>query len=154
MTTIAYNRGVLAVDKQANDGDLISKAGCKLVHGEDFVYAIAGTLYKGIRFAQWKETGMEEDPPSLKGCTVVRMDLQTGNCTLYEGTTYGIPVDDPMYAWGTGSHIAVGAMAVGASPEEAVLIAGKWDRNTGLGVQVVYSEKARKRLGKGRNKAS
>lgn len=145
MTTIAYKKGIIACDKQANDADLMSKCASKMLQTDDNVYCIAGTIVDGLRFVDWLESASEEDPPAFKKTTIVCMDKKTGKATLYEGTDYGTPVEDPMYAWGSGGHLAIGAMAQGAAPWDAVEIASKWDTNTGLGVQFVVSTKARKR---------
>lgn len=49
--------------------------------------------------------------------------------------------DTGIYGVGTGSHYAIGAVAAGASPEEAVKIASKFDVNTGGKIQVVKGVK-------------
>lgn len=46
-------------------------------------------------------------------------------------------VDEPFYAIGTGAGYAVGAMSKGATPEEALEIAAKWDTGTRLPGHVI-----------------
>lgn len=143
MTTIAYKNGVLATDRLANDTDLICKASGKAIRIDDEVFAVSGTLVVGRKFIDWLVTDTDEAAPSLKRTVVVCMNLRTGKAVVYEGTDYSMPVEDTMYAWGSGGHLAIGAMAAGATAREAVLIAGKWDCNSGLGVQVFESDKVK-----------
>ncbi len=58
-------------------------------------------------------------------------------------------VNEPFYAIGTGAGFAVGAMSKGASPEEALEIAAKWDKGTRLpGHVITATDLTRKRRGK------
>jgi hypothetical protein len=41
-----------------------------------------------------------------------------------------------VYATGSGGQLALGALAMGATPEEAIKVASKYDAYTGHGVQV------------------
>ena len=140
MTTIAFKNGVLATDMLANDSDLKAKCSSKAYETDDEVYAIAGTLCRGLKFVDWLLAGGVDDAPKLKNTTVVCMDKRSGTVTVYEGTDYAMPIEDTMYAWGSGGHLAIGAMAQGATPREAVQIANKWDCNSGLGVQEFRSK--------------
>jgi 20S proteasome alpha/beta subunit len=139
MTTIAYKNGVLATDTKASDGDLAALCTSKVYETADEVYAIAGTLSRGLKFVDWLLGGEEGEAPKMKGVTVVCMSKKDRTVTIYEETDYPMVVEDTMYAWGSGSHLAIGAMAHGATPKEAVAIANKWDNGSGLGVQVFRS---------------
>lgn len=119
------------------------RTACKLVVTDDFAYAITGGLAEGLAFIN---RGLDLDELKLKSTTVLAMDLRTGKCVAYEEPGFPIPIEDKMYVAGSGGDIALGAMAFGASPEEAVKIASEWDVDTGLGVQVVLSDPAKKRL--------
>lgn len=144
MTTIAYKSGVLACDKQASDNGTVAKAACKMVRRRDYVYAVAGTLADGLRFIDYLENDPEAEAPELSKTTVVRMSRTTGHVDVFEECDYPVPVEDVMYAWGSGADLAIGAMAHGATPREAVLIASKWDSGSGLGVQVAEAKRREK----------
>lgn len=149
MTTIAYKQGVLAADKQGTCNGSPSGASYKVICTDDAVFAITGTLNKGLAFINWLTDGDENSkPPKLKGTLVLQMDKKTGKACLWEAGNVALPVEDKYYATGSGGDIALGAMYMGATPEEAVKAAIKHDISTGLGVQVHYSEAARRRLNK------
>jgi ATP-dependent protease HslVU (ClpYQ) peptidase subunit len=144
MTTVAYKNGIIACDKQGTDGNVGMKASFKAVRTDDTVYLITGTLYKGVRFAEWLADGQHGKAPKLKNTDVLEFDMRSGKLVIYEGQSYPLPVEETMYAYGSGGQIALGAMAAGATAEEAVKIAIKYDVYTGGGVQVYRSAKATK----------
>jgi len=141
MTTIAYRKGILATDKQATDNGTISKAACKATVIDGRVYAITGTLVRGLKFIDWLQSDREEDAPKLKSTVVVEMDMKTGKARFWEAD-FPIPVEDSFYAWGSGRDVALGAMEWGADPQNAVLCAARWDDGTGKGVQYFESQRA------------
>lgn len=60
-------------------------------------------------------------------------------------------VNEPFYAVGTGAGFAVGAMSKGATPEEAIEIAAKWDSGTRLpGHVITVTDLTRKRKRRGK----
>lgn len=143
MTTIAWKDGVLACDSQATDMGTRSRAKSKLVLTDDYAYAVTGSLAFGLDFVRRLESG--EEDPELKKATVVRMDRRTGQIVVFDPPGYPIPVEDKLFATGSGGDLALGAMAAGASAEEAVRIAIAWDADSGFGVQVVESDRAKRR---------
>lgn len=141
MTTIAYRDGVLATDKQGSDGGTICTAKIKASVIGPKVYAITGTVTRGLKFIHWLHADQESEAPSLKKTVVVEMDLNTGKCQVWE-TDFPMPLEDRFYAWGSGKEIAIGAMEWGANADDAIKCAAKWDEATGKGVQVFASIKA------------
>jgi hypothetical protein len=108
----------------------------KAVETDTHVYAVTGTLVTGLRFIEWlKEPGKVKKGPRLKDTVVVEFDKRTGRAQVWECRHTPLPCKD-MYATGSGGQIALGAMAAGATPEEAVRIASKYDAYTGHGIQV------------------
>lgn len=147
MTTIAYKNGVVACDKQCTDNGRICKGSYKAVLTADKVYVVTGKITMGLKFVEWLEQGgrdLEDVPaPKLKGTEILEMDLKTGKATVWEDD-FPLPVEDKIMALGSGGDIALGAMAAGASPEESIKIAEKWDDGTGLGVQIFRSHYAKR----------
>ena len=141
MTTIAYKRGVIACDKQATEGGTIVRCASKAKIVDGKVYCISGSVATGLKFI--RQLTESDEPAEDFKATVVCMDLKTGKATVYEGNDEPQIVEDVFYAWGSGGDVALGALAMGASPAEAVRIASKWDTSTGLGVQEFVSERAR-----------
>jgi hypothetical protein len=145
MTTVAYSKGEIACDKQASDSGMIGRASYKAQVIGNSVYICAGTLTRGRKFVQWLTEAAEDTPaPPLKGTQVIEMSLKTGKAVLWEDDIPQ-PIEEQYYAWGSGSHLAVGAMAFGATPAQAVSVATKHDEGTGGGVQVFTSQPAARR---------
>lgn len=150
MTTIAYKQGVVACDKQATNNGVVSRGSYKATTSPDgkTIYFITGTLTRGLKFVEWLVNGgreQEDEAPKLKKTVVLELDMKTGKAQLWEDDI-PLPIEDRIAAFGSGGDIALGAMASGASPQEAVNISSRWDDGTGLGVQVYISDVARKRL--------
>lgn len=79
-------------------------------------------------------------PPEVEGdmeCLIVH---KSGQVFLQEGYNAPYPVDGPFFAVGSGAEIAIGAMAMGASAEQAVKIAAMYDTQTGGKVTVLSLE--------------
>ena len=145
-TTIAWKNGVLACDKQMTDNGRIMRGACKAVVTADTVYAVTGTITRGLKFIQWLRDGgpdQEEKAPKLKDTVVVAMSMSTGKLTVWE-SDYPLVVEDAMFATGSGGDIALGAMAHGATPAQAVQYASRWDDGTGGGVQVFKSKRGQR----------
>lgn len=138
MTTIAYKDGVLAVDKQATDGLVKYKCRKVIVQG-GHAFAIAGCLGVGMATVAWITEGTESECPLManedESATVIQLETATGRCWAWEYPGVPIEVKDRISAWGSGAQVAIGAMAAGATPPEAVKIAAEWTIGTGFGVE-------------------
>lgn len=62
--------------------------------------------------------------------------LQRGRLLDYENKPYAQPIEDKHFAWGSGKLLALGAMAAGATAQQAVDIASRYHVECGLGVDV------------------
>ena len=144
MTTIALKDGVLACDKQGTNYGTISTCAAKMVHSDSSVYCFCGTLTTGLKFINWLLDEQRGKAPSIRKTCVVEMDKKTGAAYVWEDNI-PIKIEDSVFATGSGGDVALGAMEAGATPEEAIKIATKWDTHTGKGVQVVVSKAAAKR---------
>lgn len=137
MTTIAFKNGSLAVDRQASDGGLrytTRQKSFKTRGGT--VYAIAGSLACGLSAVEWIKGAREDSCPLDDDTIVIEFCTITGRLLVWEAPGYPVEHVDAIGAWGSGNELAIGAMAAGATPEEAVEIAAEWDSGTGMGVDV------------------
>lgn len=138
MSTVAFRSGVLAADRQATSGGVVTKC-TKLFRVSGYAIGVAGTLSSGTSFSRWfagDQTG--EIPLDQDSCALV-MDLETGDCHLWESTGV-VKIEEEFEAIGSGSGIAYGALEMGADARQAVKIASKRDAYTGGGVQVMRAK--------------
>lgn len=146
MTTIAYKEGVVACDKQGTSWNQIGQAPFKAIVDDNYVYLVTGTLYRGLSFIGWLQDNRSDvKAPKLKGTHVYVFNRDTGEMEVWEHESQRMPVVDPIWADGSGGQFAMGAMAAGCTPIEAVKIATKYDCFTGGGVQSWTSKAAKAR---------
>lgn len=138
MTIIAVRNGIMAVDSQLTSGTLkqgevkkwfeVSEVG----HGG--YVAGCGQCSEVLKAAlQFAETGTVDSIPD--DSTLVHIN-KCGDVFFNQGGDW-IFVDAEFFAEGSGRAIAVGAMAQGATAEEAARIACKFDSDTGGTVYVL-----------------
>lgn len=71
------------------------------------------------------------------------IELSQDGIHLYDPAGRRYAIKDQFYAIGSGGPYALGAMAMGASPEEAVAIASRFDPGTGSEIEVLQLKVAR-----------
>lgn len=144
MTTIVYKGGVAACDSQSTHEHLVCDGRDKAVKANGKVYLIAGSLVLGHQFVKWVSGDRAGECPITPDSTieVLEMDLKNGKARTWEGSV-PLPIREKMYVMGSGCHLALGAMAAGASPSDAVKIACQFDTGSSGRVQVFRSEKAK-----------
>lgn len=139
MTTIAYRAGVLAADSCMRVLGHYAGTAKKLIRLTDGSWlGMSGYHEDGELVANWLNAGaVAETRPRLSdeaGVLHVRLD---GTAAHYEQLCHAIPMLDAFWAGGTGAPFAIGAMAAGASAEEAVRIACQYDVYSREPVEVV-----------------
>lgn len=137
MTTACWDGEELAVDSQGTEGNVISYSN-KLwrwdgERGSGY-FTVAGNIERDYpAMKNFLETGNTNLKPSKNyGCICVTDD----GVASYITENYLVTLLDFKYAFGSGSQIAIGAMAAGKSAREAVKIAIKHDAYTGGKVRV------------------
>lgn len=135
MTTVACDGRTLAADSQWNSGGRLSFGGVpKIQKIDDSWYGAAGEVTLVNQFWAWLKG--EGDPPEClapeqRAVRMAAIELDPeGNIFLWYGTER-TPIGDEFTAEGSGSDLAVGAMAAGADAIEAVEIACVFDSDTG-----------------------
>ena len=148
MTTIAYREGVIAADTRGTDEGYhpgIYRTE-KLFRVDDDIVATAGDDATGMIFVDWygskRKGGRRPKPPSA-----LILGIEAASfCVLVltkEGLFWAdkwcrlIKITDEFYAIGSGAPYAMGAMAHGATAEDSVRTAMRWDPNTGGEVQTM-----------------
>lgn len=142
MTTIAWDGKTLAVDRMGVASD-VPKVVTKLkvlesANGRE-VLAVTGCITGSLIMMDWYKNGADPEkwPKIQETDDWCRMVVATRDGVFeYERHPVKIALEERFYAWGGGREVALGALAMGATAEQAVLIASKFDTNTGYGVDV------------------
>lgn len=162
MTAIAYKDGVMAADSLCCGGDMRRGEVRKIARSpKGTIGAAAGKAGKTAEFRRWVESG-RIDEWIASGCWINAGEIAYGPdgfadklpideelnsfgaiivtvenrviCLDYRG--YRVELDALFYVEGSAEQILMGAMAAGASAEEAVEIAIRYDVGCGGKIQV------------------
>lgn len=130
MTTLAYRAGVLAADSLCRVGDWNAPYSIeKLFRMKDgSVCGVCGNYTEAIAFINWLNAKKADSRPSLTGATVVQM---TADGVVVHESEGCYPVKGEFGAWGSGLPVALGALHMRATAEEAVRVAALVDEGTG-----------------------
>lgn len=143
MSVVVYRDGLLAADTRAYGGPYQTSPGRKTK-----IYSLDDGARIGItsavigmpeRFVAWLKAGaipkeFGEPAPDLRAM-LIKPD---GKLFLADdGLHFSGPIDSEYYAIGSGAAYAMGAMAMGASADEAVKVACKFDLHCGEPVVVL-----------------
>lgn len=151
MTTICCTKEEIASDRQFtnfNNGN-IWRGKTKIYQFDPhqdtypvckFMVGFAGTAQDFVTIAEY--FSMPESfnkPPNTKGCLGLVL-TENGDIFTFDNYTKWLRVEQPYAAIGSGAGYALGALAAGKPPSEAIKIASKHDAYTGLGIKT-YSWK-------------
>lgn len=98
------------------------------------VYAGAGNLEDLLKFFAWRRDGDEQ--PSF-GDTIDILEVCPEGIFMWDKQFTRMWVNEDVYAIGSGSQFAMGAIAMGAKPRQAIRIAARFDRETGKQIEYV-----------------
>jgi len=141
LTTIAVNETGIAGDKQftykgtALVGKTkiysLSPAGCANFSAKKVLVGFAGSSDSIGEAIHWLDNP-DNKPPKLKSIEILMINDRK---EIYHATTLSnwFRLDQKIMAIGSGGYVALGAMATGKSPIEAVKLADKYDIYTGMG---------------------
>lgn len=137
MTTFAYRDGVLAADSAITMSGTYQGSTRKIFASKQGgMIAVSGDLAALAVFKRWVEEN------HCKGDVPVTDAEYSAVWIKPNGEVYAVErdaavlVEVPFIAGGSGFDLATGAMAAGATAEQAVQIAAMFDTNTQLPVQV------------------
>lgn len=132
MTTIAYRDGAMAGDSGSLNSGVLYRTTIKVCKGMDgSLHGVTGCSAEAGAYIKWVENGMTGAPPPPEATN--REDGRSSYLALVASpkgdnvrifTAYGWEEfhDIPFIAIGAGAEMAIGAMAAGATAEQAVAI--------------------------------
>lgn len=152
MTTIAFKNGVLAADRMISSNSALIGSVQKLYTIGDAFVGCAGSNNCIKLFFDWlrAEPGtpkpqMPKDDDDTISAIVFTPHTQKGAVDYYWSTKEGSLIHDVItcdyFAIGSGKQFAMGAMAAGATAEEAVRAACKHDPWSGGGIDIIVFDK-------------
>lgn len=148
MTTIAVNKinnqVVMASDSLMSDSlGIISSTKFKKIYkkqlpdGTPILVGGAGDIGSIFAFVDWIDVGMDNEDYPYDFCEHYNFIVATRSKVFsYEGYHRPIEIEFPT-SIGSGADLALGAMANGATPQEAIKIAIKYDTGSGGRVQTL-----------------
>lgn len=135
MTTIAYRDGIMAADSLATGGDVRRGEVAKLdTLADGTILGLTGSSGLAPLVCAWLAAGAKwEDRPKLPdGLTIGGLLVRPGGTVFVISTNFVLQqVTAEFHAQGSGNEIAIGAMAMGATAEQDVAVAAKFDIYTG-----------------------
>lgn len=109
----------------------------KIVSVGSSVFGGSGDLDDIVRFFEWRKKGGKlKDAPTLEDGLDV-LEVCKDGIFMWGKKLVRLKVDEPVYAVGSGSQYAMGAIAMGASPEQAIETAARYDSQTALPIEFV-----------------
>jgi len=137
MSIVAWNGKMLAADRMGVTAEM-RVVSPKLVDiGDGIAIAWTGKADQGLILLQWWRDGCDANawPAFQQGQEWSRLIIASkGRCFYYERNPMEQEVFLPFCAWGIGRDFAMGAMEMGANPQQAIEVASKWSIGCGFGV--------------------
>lgn len=138
MTTIAYRDGVMAADTALTHNGVWEGKSVKIGTTSDGrVVGIAGAPGMMKPFIDWLQFGGDAPAYDRDDHFFAIVAYADGAASLYDRFMSEIKMSEPFHAIGSGKEIAIGAMAAGASAEDAVRIACIYDAYSAEPVRTV-----------------
>lgn len=137
MTTIATDGYEIACDGRVTFGSQpIYNSKAKLFKIGNHIIGGCGIEDLCLEYVKWRAKGSPEDErPQMQEFTGIHLTKK--GVFIVNAPYFNLQKADKVLAIGSGADFAVGAMAYGASPREAVKIAMKYDTGTGGRITVL-----------------
>lgn len=137
MSVIAWDGRTLAADSQATCADMRQHC-VKIQRLPGVIVATTGQLNHHDALVTWWCAGAKAaDAPAWMATDEWTRLVVVSASSVIAYERWGLPNDcsaEPFFAWGSGRDFAMGALAHGATAEEAVAIACRFSINCGLPV--------------------
>lgn len=127
LTSIAYRNGVLASDSLVTSNGMREGQAQKIHQVGPLLIAGAGASALCDQFVTWVRAGMKGDSPWQGHDCGNSMIVMPDDTILIYGEHGPWKSETDFYALGSGEQIALGAMAFGASAEQAIECAIRFD---------------------------
>lgn len=140
MTVLVWDGSNLATDRQANDGSAkweSSKAWYVTVDNDVCIVSGVGLLDDIMKMREWfKDGAVPEAFPTLTSKSELIVVRRDTGLWLYEGVPYPLHCGLSPRAFGHGKDFAYGAIAMGATAQQAVEASNMFCLHCGKGVEV------------------
>lgn len=149
MTTLAYCSATrtLAADRLVTSSHLRLGEMTKIFRIGGIVGGFCGSAPICLRWADWVRNGMNGECPAMAEGLLGTPDGHSGSGVIFlndmsiEFVSCGIQImRAPFHACGSGEELALSALYLGKSPEEAVRFASQLDICTGSDIDVLVAE--------------
>ena len=134
MTTIVCNREIMAADSRRTSGSFAYLSTPKITRVGNDLVGTCGSAADGEKFIEWYRDQTKKKP-KLKDFQAIVLTGEGAIFEVWEDLTF-LEVIEPFFAVGSGREFAMGAMAMKDNPRKAIEIACKYDKNSGLPVQL------------------
>ena len=136
MTTIVCNRRSMAADKRISDSGGAAFMTTKIHRINGSLIGFCGNAEQAMQFIEWRRNPGAK--PSFNEACFEALELTAAGELLWWGSEMiALQIEDGYFAIGSGASFALGAMAMGASPNKAIRIASQYDSATGAEVQTM-----------------
>lgn len=128
MTTIVCNR-----EEMAGDTLIVSDTkatATKVFKHKGSCIGVAGSYIECLEFVRWWKGGAKGEPPEVSEVDALVL-TKDGRILMFNQHHAFFELEDPYAAIGSGGAAALGAMHAGATPSQAIKIAGEIDPCTG-----------------------
>lgn len=147
MTTVAYKDGVMAADSGSWFSNVVYRGAIKIAKGHDgSLHGVCGNAPDAEGYLKWVNDGMVGDPPKPEATNredgrsaFLALVVPSSGDVLRVWSAYGWENHNgvPCFAIGSGSEMAIGAMAAGADAEHAVGIVAEHSDYAALPVRTI-----------------
>ena len=141
MTTIVYRNGVMAGDTAVFDRGTYCGEARKVFRNEDgALLGVCGCMSALAQLRDWFMAGGDDDPPELKDQDSEGLLIRSDGVAEWIGAgRKRIEMSGDFFAIGSGFHVAMGALAAGATAERAVEIACDLDSHSRYPIHVLLA---------------
>lgn len=134
MTTIIATRKALYADTLCPH--TVPFKFSKIVRIGDSLFAGAGTLSHISKYLDWKRGGDKPEFPAEADFDILEINRH-GIFLHDQDLAPPIKLKEKHYAIGSGAQYAMGALAMGASVEQALVVAARFDPDTQVPIEIL-----------------
>lgn len=143
MSVIVWDGKTLAADRQHTSHNRVMTVTKIFRHGDMLIGGV-GTVHVIAAMIDWVMGGMDKDKFPRDAmvdepgrCSPLWLINRNGTIAVFSNSPYPQVIRDKQFADGSGSDIAMGALAMGADAVKAVEVASRYDIYCGGGVDVL-----------------
>jgi hypothetical protein len=149
MTCIVANLESMASDRFVTYGPSYTGA-TKIWVAKGSVWGAAGDVGQCLAFKAWtlgKGKRPQVESEEEEGSRIEVLELSPKGLFLWINDSVGDAIREHFYAIGSGGGYAIGALSMGATLEQAVEVAAKWDSNTRMPFDMIALASIKRKRG-------